>query len=63
MKYPKYQYRTEDRFLFYDFISEGQKGQIKKVVEYTRTSNENVYNLGFGDYDETTNSINDFSIL
>jgi hypothetical protein len=35
---------------------------IKKVVEYTETSTENVYNLGFGDFDEATNSIDDLSI-
>lgn len=61
MNYPKYQYRSEELLMFYEFISEGPKGLIKKVVEYTETSTENVYNLGFGDYDETTKSINDFS--
>jgi hypothetical protein len=62
MKHPKYQYRSEELLLFYEFISEGPKGLIKKVVEYTQTSTENVYNLGFGDYDETTKSINDISV-
>jgi len=62
MKYPKYQYRSEELFLFYEFNSEGPKGLIKKIVEYTATSTENVYNLGFGDYDETTQRINDLSI-
>lgn len=62
MKHPKYQYRSEELLLFYEFISEGPKGRIKKVVEYTETRTENVYNLGFGDYDETTKSINDLSI-
>ena len=62
MTYPKYQYRSEELFLFYKFISEGPKGLIKKVVEYTETSTENVYNLGFGDYDDITKSLNDLSI-
>ena len=62
MTYPKYQYRSEELFLFYEFISEGPKGLIKKVVEYTETSTENVYNLGFGDYDDITKSLNDLSI-
>ena len=39
-----------------------KKGRIKKRIEYTETTTSNVYNLGFGDYDETTNSINDLSV-
>ena len=62
MKHPKYLYRSEEQFLFYEFTSEGPKGLFKKVVEYTETSTENVYNLGFGDYDETTKSINDLTV-
>lgn len=62
MKQPKYLYRSEELFLFYQFTSEGPKGLIKKVVEYTETSTENVYNLGFGDYVEATKSIDDLSV-
>lgn len=62
MRYPKYLYRSEELFLFYEFISEGPKGRIKKIVEYTETSTKNVYNLSFGDYDETTKSMNDLSV-
>ncbi len=32
------------------------------MVEYTETATKDVYNLGFGDYDEITNSINDLSV-
>jgi len=32
------------------------------MVIYTETTTENVYNLGFGDYDESTNGINDLSV-
>lgn len=62
MKYPKYSYKSEELFLIYQFTSEGSKGQIKKVVEYTKTTTANVYNLGFGDYNAATNSINDLII-
>jgi hypothetical protein len=62
MNKPKYLYKTEDKFTIYEFVSEGTKGKIKKMVEYTETATENVYNLGFGDYDEKTNSINDLSV-
>ncbi|MCS3795266.1 hypothetical protein [Niastella sp. OAS944] len=39
------------------FFSEGPKGKIEKIVYYSQTRRENIYNLGFGDYN---GSINDF---
>ena len=62
MNKPKYLYKTEDKFAIFEFVSEGPKGSIKKMVEYSETATENVYNLGFGDYDETTKSVNDLSV-
>lgn len=62
MKHPKYNYRSESSLQNYEFISEGPKGLIKKLVIYSETTTENVYNLGFGDYDETTSGINDLSV-
>ena len=62
MNQPKYQYRTERLFLFYEFISEGPKGSIKKVVEYTETSTLNVFNLGFGDFNEVSKQMSDITI-
>lgn len=62
MNSPKYLYKTEKNFTIYEFTSEGPKGRIRKIVEYTETATKNVYNLGFGDYDEITNAINDISV-
>jgi len=62
MNKPKYLYKSERFLTVFEFISEGPKGQIKKMVQYTDTGTENVFNLAFGDYDEETNSINDISI-
>jgi hypothetical protein len=62
MKHTKYNYRSESTLQFYEFVSEGPKGLIKKMVIYTETTTENVYNLGFGDYDESTNGINDLNV-
>ena len=62
MKQPKYLYRSEEQFLYFEFVSEGPKGRVKKLVEYTETGTKNVFNLGFGDYDEATGSINDLSV-
>ena len=44
MKYPKYQYRSEPSMNHYEFISEGPKGLIRKIIEFTETGTENVYN-------------------
>ncbi len=62
MNKPKYLYKTEDKFTIYEFVSQGPRGSVKKLVEYMETATENVYNLGFGDYDESTKSINDLSV-
>jgi hypothetical protein len=62
LKNPKYLYKSEEKFKHFEFISEGRRGLIRKIVGYSVTGTENVYNLGFGDYDETTGSINDLTI-
>jgi hypothetical protein len=62
MNKPKYLYKSEEFLKNYEFLSEGPKGNIKKIVQFTNTSLENVYNLAFGDYDENTKSINDLSV-
>jgi hypothetical protein len=59
---PKYQYKSEEHFEYFEFYSEGPKGTIKKVVEYQKTSDKNVYNLAFGDYDEIAKGLDDLSI-
>jgi len=49
-------------YSMFEFMSEGPKGKIKKIIHYTQTSNPDVYNLGFGDKNELTNEIDDFII-
>lgn len=58
MQLPKYRYKTNESFLDYEFVSEGPKGRINKVVRYLQVS-DTVYNLGFGDLDEDTGDISD----
>ncbi len=59
MHYPRYEYQTENDLHFFEFVSIGTKGNIKKIVHYSKVSIDNIYNLAFGDYDEVTNDIND----
>lgn len=42
----------------YEFLSKGPKGEIRKVIQY-HLMGENVYNLGFGDWDEANQEVND----
>jgi len=44
----------------YEFLSEGPKGEIRKVIHY-HLIGENMYNLGFGDWDEVNEEVNDKS--
>jgi len=59
MKYKKYDYTADKELYFYEFTSIGRKGEIKKVVEYSKMNIEGYYNLAFGDFDIETNEIND----
>ena len=45
--------------MVYEFISEGTKGKISKLVIYSQTHLHNFYNLGFGDKDVITGDIDD----
>lgn len=62
MNQPKYLYKSELSFTHFEFISEGGKGRVRKMVEYTETDMEGIYNLGFGDYDEKTQKIDDINV-
>lgn len=46
----------------FEFVSEGVKGRVHKLVIYNRTDWENVFNLGFGDKDEDTGEIDDEAV-
>ena len=59
MKYNKYEYSTNDDLHFYEFLSKGTKGEVKKVVEYSKMNVDNFYNLAFGDYNDEEGQIND----
>ena len=48
--------------LTFEFISEGLRGRIIKVVKYTPLHLINYYNLGFGDRDLRTGYLSDQSV-
>jgi hypothetical protein len=59
MKTPKYPLASSDTLLSFEFISEGNRGLIQKLVRYQPTNVKNLYNLAFGDKDLETGDIDD----
>jgi len=59
MKLPKYPLASSDRLFTFEFISEGPKGLIHKLVRYQPTNLKDVYNLAFGDKDLKSGEIDD----
>jgi hypothetical protein len=49
MRDQRYKIEVTSTFMSYEFTSEGPKGSIVKMIKYTETGYQNVYNLGFGD--------------
>lgn len=49
-------------YLTFEFISEGPRGSISKVVKYSEINIKGFYNLGFGDKDPDTGFISDIAV-
>ncbi len=58
MNLEKYSVVTDDDHITYEFLREGTKGTIKKVVFYQELE-ENIFNLAFGNWNEKEQRIND----
>ena len=59
MKQTKYHLKAEKELTIFQFISEGPKGNIPKLIEFTETNLNGFYNLAFGDRDHITGKLND----
>lgn len=59
MNLPRYPLKADQALMIFEFISEGPKGNIAKIVQYSETNLNGFYNLGFGDKDEHTGEIID----
>lgn len=59
MNQPKYPLKTSVKLSTYEFLSEGPKGKIEKIIQFTSTNYYDVYNLAFGDKNEITGQIDD----
>lgn len=62
MKLDRYEFKSGDKFLTYEFLSEGPKGKIKKLIQFTLVNQNSLYNLAFGDTNPETGEIDDIII-
>jgi len=59
MNLPKYPLSSSDNMMTFEFISEGPKGLIHKLVKFQPTNLKEVYNIAFGDKDLSSGTIDD----
>jgi hypothetical protein len=59
MRDQRYQLKFSQAFEVFEFTSEGSKGRINKIVKYTETSTQGIYNLGFGDKIDDSDDFDD----
>jgi hypothetical protein len=58
MNQAHYQFQYAESERLYEFYSIGPRGAIRKIVQF-RLLHDNIYNLGFGDFNEELNAIDD----
>jgi hypothetical protein len=59
MKLDRYELKADDQFTTFDFLSEGPKGKIEKIIQFSLVNQNNLYNLAFGDRNYLTGEIDD----
>ena len=62
MKIDKYVLKVGSDLTVFEFVSEGSKGAIQKLILFQETSEPDFYNLAFGDKDPLTGNISDLVI-
>lgn len=62
MKIEKYHLKSDNTLTYFEFISVGPKGAIRKMIEFQTTSSPGLYNLAFGDKNSETGGLDDLAI-
>lgn len=62
MNIEKYQIKSGEKLEVFEFVSEGPRGRITKLVQYAETNYKDLYNLGFGDKNAETGFVDDTAI-
>ncbi len=59
MKLDRYELKAGKNLTVFEFISDGPRGQISKLIQFTPTNYKDLYNLAFGDKHTETGQIDD----
>jgi hypothetical protein len=59
MHLPYYQFTIGESKSIFEFTSVGPKGEIPKIIVFSKISENGLYNLAFGDFDTKTGYAND----
>ncbi len=62
MMLDRYQLKSGSNLTIFEFVSQGPKGQIPKLVQLFKTNYKDVFNLAFGDKNAETGQIDDIAI-
>ena len=62
MKTERYHLKSDNTLTYFEFISIGSNGAVRKMIEFQATSTPGIYNLAFGDKNPDTNEIDDLAI-
>ena len=64
MKLEQYEYLVSDSYLEYEFVSDGPKNKIRKIVSYSPYNSNGItyFNLALGDWNEETGTIDDLAV-
>lgn len=55
----RYELKAGKNLTTFEFLSEGKKGKIVKVIQFQQMNLENLYNLAFGDKNSDTGKLDD----
>ena len=59
MKLPRYELKADKSLMIFEFISEGTKGSIPKLIKLSETALKGFYNIAFGDKNLETGDMDD----
>ena len=59
MKLDRYELKSDEHLTTFYFLSEGPKGKIEKIIQFSVVNQDNLFNLAFGDKNLETGEIDD----
>lgn len=57
MKLDRYELKSDDQLTTFEFLSEGLKGKIEKLIQFSLVNQDGLYNLAFGDRNQLNGDI------